>query len=536
MADVAFTAYGFKPDIGSYAGTDTRLARNMPTRLKDIINVKDWGAIADGVTDDTAAIQAAIDFAYNTVTVGKGCIVFFPAGTYRIGTPPLRLNPPTVAGKRIKLIGVGRDVTILRGTYSTGNYPTGNQQIGAVGFLLQSNYTVNDIVAPSLIQSLTIWNDSTDPSSGALYYAQTQGPHQRLIDCRLIANQGVFLCENTFGGYIRNCIAQCGVAYLSANNADIRKGALPNSVGYAFDQGVMINNIADGYDFGFALMGADASTGNASMVTGCKAIRCNNGFSLGLGSKSVTGQANNTKGIWLTSNTAERCGVGVFINNAGGCLIAANVITGEEGPATAAQIQNMTWSSAGGGTVEVTTTLNHGISLWPYSIFINVTPAAWTPNGTGKQARTVTVTAANKFTYTGVGSSPPTFVSGTWNYTCQVGITTAQGGANTFAGNSFKDSSSDFAGYDFTVIPPNAPFGPGEVQKMVAMCMNGNFWNFHDGINPGANWQFIQCYGGNFAPYIKFAGLQQRPQPSGAGRQRVQHRRVLVCRQVSAVS
>lgn len=57
----------------------TKLAFNQ---IKgNVVNVKDYGATGDGVTDDTTAIQTA-------VLAGQGGTIFFPKGTYRIASAP----------------------------------------------------------------------------------------------------------------------------------------------------------------------------------------------------------------------------------------------------------------------------------------------------------------------------------------------------------------------------------------------------------------------------------------------------------------
>lgn len=65
--------------------------------LSPILSVKDYGAIGDGATDDTSAIQDAINAA-----VGGGS-VYFPLGTYRITSTLVVSSPNT------NLIGVGGD-------------------------------------------------------------------------------------------------------------------------------------------------------------------------------------------------------------------------------------------------------------------------------------------------------------------------------------------------------------------------------------------------------------------------------------------
>ncbi|AUG75220.1 hypothetical protein CFP65_0241 [Kitasatospora sp. MMS16-BH015] len=81
----------------------------------DWFNVKDYGAIGDGTTDDTAAVQRALDAA----AAGGGGTVYFPVGQYRVvpgtGTPALALK-----GNGIKLLGAGaKAATLVKGGNGT---------------------------------------------------------------------------------------------------------------------------------------------------------------------------------------------------------------------------------------------------------------------------------------------------------------------------------------------------------------------------------------------------------------------------------
>lgn len=64
---------------GVGAGTGTaNFIRTVQAKLQEEISVLDFGAVGDGTTDDTDAIQAAID----AVDANGGGVVNFPAGTY----------------------------------------------------------------------------------------------------------------------------------------------------------------------------------------------------------------------------------------------------------------------------------------------------------------------------------------------------------------------------------------------------------------------------------------------------------------------
>lgn len=67
---------------------------NVEAKLAQCVSVKDFGAVGDGVADDTAKIQAAID------ALTTGGVIFFPVGTYLV-------TSQIVVPAKVKLLGDG---------------------------------------------------------------------------------------------------------------------------------------------------------------------------------------------------------------------------------------------------------------------------------------------------------------------------------------------------------------------------------------------------------------------------------------------
>lgn len=118
---------------GSFTQTGTgATARTFQSKSEDVFSVKDFGATGDGSTNDTTAIQAAINAARG---LGK---VVFPRGTYRVNrTIEIPSNSHLVGeGKStvIKMMNnIGRDTTLMR---------TGRRQVTVNATYVQSGTTV----------------------------------------------------------------------------------------------------------------------------------------------------------------------------------------------------------------------------------------------------------------------------------------------------------------------------------------------------------------------------------------------------------
>jgi len=86
-------------------------ARTAQAKLREQVSVKDFGAVGDGVTNDTVAIQRAWDFAKIV-----GGSIFLPPGVYLVSSA---IN---ITGcSNILFYGAGNDASIIRSTSTTAD-------------------------------------------------------------------------------------------------------------------------------------------------------------------------------------------------------------------------------------------------------------------------------------------------------------------------------------------------------------------------------------------------------------------------------
>lgn len=142
--------------IGYQAAGAGAVVRSVKDKLGEFVSVKDFGAKGDGVNDDTAAIQAAINsLPLNTANAGiltpegfaNGGAVFLPKGRYKVTA--------TVNLKRgVRLYGEGREASQILSFTS-----------GTVLSYQDAGRAYPDQI---VVEDLSIWQDpSVTPTKGA---------------------------------------------------------------------------------------------------------------------------------------------------------------------------------------------------------------------------------------------------------------------------------------------------------------------------------------------------------------------------------
>jgi len=228
------------------------VATNVEAKLSQYVSVKDFGAVGDGVADDTAAIQAAIDEANG---------VFFPTGSYLVNAQIDLKSNLLLFGEGGSKIVLDTGVTpyVLRGS-ATNNVTIRDLEIegnGASGFSTvyitnATNVTVDNCVI-------------TKSGANALYF----------VGCLFAKVQNCVLSNNFYYGLeFRDCVGCKAIANQCAANGDT--GVATSGGG----RGIMLwrargcyiagNRFVDNSEYGFRIYSeaADATTSYNNVVTG----------------------------------------------------------------------------------------------------------------------------------------------------------------------------------------------------------------------------------------------------------------------------
>lgn len=188
-----------------------------------VLNVKDYGAVGDGTTDDTAAIQGAL-----TAAGSSGGTVYAPAGTYLV-------NGTLSVSSATRIIGAGMDDgTSKANTTFKRTSSTGSPMFQIRGAIPGSGDAVS--TAPVRRISMSDFTiraaSSTDTLIQAFYTNRNHFARLRFIGAGGTAFHGVEFWDSQFDGCMFDL---CGTTNAPAVLLQNRSTATAGAAGYSND-------------------------------------------------------------------------------------------------------------------------------------------------------------------------------------------------------------------------------------------------------------------------------------------------------------
>jgi hypothetical protein len=149
------------------------VVRTVEGRLRETVSVKDYGAVGDGITDDTIAIQHAVD-------TNPGKVVFFPQGTYRITSTIL-----------IDVFGQGSYVSTSQFVGSGTSQTVIDNQSGGAAIKITAGSAV-DFAYNAVIRDLNITSSTLTPGSMGLELESCRFVTVENVRIRNVASHGIY--------------------------------------------------------------------------------------------------------------------------------------------------------------------------------------------------------------------------------------------------------------------------------------------------------------------------------------------------------
>jgi hypothetical protein len=341
---------GYNPPFTGGAPT------TVEAKLSEYVSVKDFGAVGDGVANDTVDIQAALNSGAKNILV--------PAGTYLVTNTLVVPASVNISAYEATFNAASVTAEVFRFTNGGGirggtiNGP-GNASYVATSMAVKASGTNNAPSAPTFISSPTV-EDVTIDGFGAygVFLAYVNQP--RVINCRITdigyAGVGGVSCNDGIfsGNYVANVSPGTapGDAYgifVDRNNGTSETSD-PRSYRCVIDRNIISNVVATGGNNG---QGIDTHAGVDFTISNNIVLNCEVGIFV---TSSVVGaaQALGPKNVTVIGNVVKstlRVGYGIQVAGAisGGSVIdyaesitvSGNTVTGHgiAGDSTSAAIR-----------------------------------------------------------------------------------------------------------------------------------------------------------------------------------------------------
>jgi hypothetical protein len=348
------SSYGDASQITYIAAGTGAVATNVQAKLRQTVSVKDFGAVGDGIVNDTTAIQAALNAHKN---------VHFPAGTYKITSALILDNNHCLLGDGIGVTTINQTTIDQYGTSATSKteiYISGitlngtNSGIADGFYFTQCSYCVVELCEVNLFghhginfyrssHSQALGNKCSGNRISGINVGGTTASaaeYNRVIGNSCVANSS----SGTYGGGIffyinaNYCIASENVCNSSVDGYGI---LVTDCIGTAVNNNVCKANTYSGltyhYDSSSNSLAYNVCDGNVSQGNGEHGIvfQSNSALTdLQVGNTVTNNQCiGNTggKGIYIASGARgfNVSGNNCQSNNESGIEIAANVSRGE---------------------------------------------------------------------------------------------------------------------------------------------------------------------------------------------------------------
>ncbi len=300
-------------------------------------SVKTYGATGDGVTDDTAAIQAAID-----AVGGTGGTLLVPDGVYMINAVvagskglvlrsdmTLRLSPGAVLkalangsdGYAILYLPAVKNVTITGGALEgdRGAHTAATGESG-MGILIASS----ERVCVAGITARECWGDGfyVGGATGCrdITFCHVVADHNRRQGLSVVKADGVLVRHSTFKN-TQGTLPECGI--------DIEPNAGETVANMRIQDCAFLNNSGSGIQNGVALANTGSSYVRDVVIEGN--VITGNGFGAAGGGPGGGGiEISNTAGHRVVDNAIrDNNNWGVRLrDNADGTVVSGNVVSG----------------------------------------------------------------------------------------------------------------------------------------------------------------------------------------------------------------